>query len=260
MSGPQTTLEIHQFPCLNDNYGVLLRDTTTGQVAAIDAPNADEVSAAVQAKGWTLTHILTTHRHGDHTDGNLALKAKYGCTIIGPRGEADLVPGIDKAVGEGDTFKFGAMEVRVLETPGHTKGHITYWMPSAEVAFAGDTLFALGCGRVFEGSMEQMWQSLSKLAALPPATRIYCGHEYTLANARFALTIEPENAALQSRVKDIEALRARGETTLPTQIDVELATNPFLRAASPAIRKRLGLETAPDWKVFGEIRERKNKS
>ncbi len=260
MAAPQASPEIHQFPCLKDNYGVLLRDAATGVVAAIDAPNGDEVAAALKAKGWKLTHILTTHRHGDHTDGNLALKAASGCTIIGPKGEADLVPGIDKAVGEGDTFMLGSLEVRVLETPGHTKGHITYWIPSAAVAFAGDTLFALGCGRVFEGSMEQMWGSLQKLAALPGATRVYCGHEYTLANARFALTIEPENAALQARVKEIEALRAKGETTLPTRIDVELATNPFLRATSPAIRKRLGLETAPDWQVFGEVRERKNKS
>ncbi len=260
MAAPQASPEIHQFPCLKDNYGVLLRDPATGVVAAIDAPNGDEVAAALKAKGWKLTHILTTHRHGDHTDGNLMLKAASGCTIIGPKGEADLVPGIDRAVGEGDTFMLGSLEVRVLETPGHTKGHITYWIPSAEVAFAGDTLFALGCGRVFEGSAEQMWGSLQKLAALPGATRVYCGHEYTLANARFALTIEPENAALQARVKEIEALRAKGETTLPTRIDIERDTNPFLRATSPAIRKRLGMETAPDWQVFGEVRERKNKS
>lgn len=260
MAASQVSPEIHQFACLKDNYGVLLRDPATGVVAAIDAPNAEEVAAALKAKGWTLNHILTTHRHGDHTDGNLALKAASGCTIIGPKGEAELVPGIDKAVGEGDTFMLGSLEVRVLETPGHTKGHITYWIPAAEVAFAGDTLFALGCGRVFEGNAEQMWGSLQKLAALPGTTRVYCGHEYTLANARFALTIEPENVALQARAKEIEAKRAKGETTLPTRIDIERATNPFLRAASPAIRKRLGLETAPDWQVFAEVRERKNKS
>lgn len=254
------SLEIHQFPCLKDNYGVLVRDPATNVVAAIDAPNADEVAAALAAKGWKLTHILTTHRHGDHTDGNLALKAASGCTIIGPRAEAELVPGIDKAVGEGDTFKLGGFEVRVLDTPGHTKGHISYWIPAAEVAFAGDTLFAMGCGRVFEGNAELMWRSLEKLARLPPQTRIYCGHEYTLANAKFSLTIEPENEQLQARVREVEAKRARGETTLPTRIDIELETNPFLRARSPAIRKRLGLETAPDWQVFGEVRERKNKS
>ena len=256
MSAP----EIHQFICIKDNYGVLLRDPATGVVASIDAPNGDEVAAALKAKGWKLTHILTTHRHGDHTDGNLALKAATGCTIIGPKGEADKVPGIDKAVGEGDTFMLGSLEVRVLETGGHTAGHVSYWMPAAEVVFAGDTLFAMGCGRVFEGNAEQMWASLSKLAKLPAATAVYCGHEYTLANARFALTIEPENEALQARAREVEAKRARGETTLPTRIDIELATNPFLRPQSPAIRKRLGLETAQDWQVFGEIRERKNKS
>lgn len=252
--------EIHQFICLKDNYGVLVRDPATGAVATIDAPNGDEVAAALRSKGWKLTHILNTHRHGDHTDGNLPLKTATGCTIIGPRGEADQVPGIDKAVGDGDTFMLGSIEVRVLDTPGHTKGHITFWMPSAGVAFAGDTLFAMGCGRVFEGNAEQMWNSLSKLAALPPATKVYCGHEYTLANAKFALTIEPENEKLQARVKETEAQRARGEMTLPTTIAVELETNPFLRAKSPAIRKRLGLESAPDWQVFGEVRERKNKS
>ena len=252
--------EIHQFSCLKDNYGVLLRDAASGVVAAIDAPTADEVAAAAKSKGWKITHILTTHRHGDHTDGNLALKAATGCTIIGPKGEADMVPGIDTAVGDGDTFMLGSLEVRVLETPGHTKGHITYWIPSAEVAFAGDTLFAMGCGRVFEGNAEGMWRSLEKLAKLPPSTTVYCGHEYTLANAKFALTIEPENEALVARVREVEAKRAKGETTLPTRIDIELATNPFLRPHSPAIRKRLGLEKAPDWQVFGEIRERKNKS
>ena len=260
MASPAAKPEIHQFPCLKDNYGVLVRDTVSGLVAAIDAPTAEEVAAALQAKGWKLTHILTTHRHGDHTDGNLALKAATGCTIIGPKGEADKVPGIDKAVAEGDTFMLGSLEVRVLETPGHTKGHITYWMPAAELAFAGDTLFALGCGRVFEGNAEEMWGSLAKLAKLPPSTTVYCGHEYTLANARFALTIEPENEALATRVREIEAKRARGETTLPTSIGIELATNPFLRPHSAAIRKRLGMEKAPDWQVFGEIRERKNKS
>ena len=252
--------EIHQFICIKDNYGVLLRDPVSGVVAAIDAPNSEEVAAALDARGWKLDHILTTHRHADHTDGNLALKKASGCSIIGPRGEADKVPGIDTAVGQGDTFKVGSLEVRVLDTPGHTKGHITFWLPDAEVAFAGDTLFAMGCGRVMEGTMELMWQSLGKIAALPPATRIYCGHEYTLANARFALTIEPENDKLQVRAKAVEAARARGEMTLPTRLDLELETNPFLRPHSPAIRKRLGLEKAPDWEVFGEVRERKNRS
>ncbi len=253
-------LEIHQFPCLSDNYGVLIRDSVTGLVAAIDAPNAAQVEAALVEKGWKLTHILTTHHHADHTDGNLALKERYRCTIIGPRAEAAKIPGIDTQVGDGDTFKFGDVEVRVLDTPGHTLGHISYWMPEVNVAFVGDTMFALGCGRVIEGTMEMMWTSLAKLMKLPPATAIYAGHEYTAANAKFALTIEPENEALQARAKEIDALRAAGKPTLPTRLDLELATNPFLRATSPAIRKRLGLEAAKDWQVFGEIRERKNRA
>jgi len=253
-------LQIHQFPCLSDNFGVLIRDADAGVVASIDAPDAKAVAAALASQGWRLTHILTTHHHGDHTGGNLTLKNETRCTIIGPRGEAAKVPGIDKQVGEGDTFKFGGQEVRVLDTPGHTAGHITYWLPSANVAFVGDTLFAIGCGRVIEGNAEMMWQSLQKLMALPKETSVYCGHEYTQANARFALTIEPENEALQRRAKEVDQMRAAGKATLPTTIGLELATNPFLRPHSAAIQKRLGMAGKPEWQIFGEIRERKNRS
>jgi hydroxyacylglutathione hydrolase len=253
-------LEIHQFPCLSDNYGVLVRDPASGAVASIDAPNADEVAAALSAKAWKLTHILTTHHHWDHTDGNLALKASTGCTIVGPRAEAAKVPGLDVAVGGGDVYRFGSLDLRVLATPGHTAGHIAYWAPGARVAFVGDTLFAIGCGRVNEGTVEEMWASLGRIAALPPETRLYCGHEYTLANAKFALTIDPDNAALKLRLKEVEALRAAGRPTLPTTVSAELATNPFLRAGSPAIRKLLGMVDAADWQVFGEIRARKNRA
>ena len=253
-------LEIHQFPCLKDNYGVLIHDKAAGLTAAIDAPEAEPVRRALQEKGWTLTHILVTHHHADHTQGIEPLKAETQCTVIGPKAEAAKIKGLDKTVGEGDTFAFGGTEVRVLDTPGHTAGHITFWMPSETVAFAGDTLFAIGCGRVIEGTMEMMWGSLAKLAKLPGATEVYCGHEYTLSNARFALTIEPENEALKTRAAEIEKLVAAGKPTLPTRIDVELATNPFLRPQSPAIRKRLGMEKAADWQVFGEVRERKNRS
>ena len=253
-------LEIHQFPCLSDNFGVLIHDTDRGVTAAIDAPNADAVRSALVQRGWKLSYIFTTHHHADHTDGNLALKNETGCVIIGPKAEAAKIPGIDTQVGEGSAFRLGSFQVQVLDTPGHTNGHISYYIPAADVAFVGDTLFALGCGRVIEGTMEMMWGSLAKLAALPGNTQIYCGHEYTLANARFALTIEPENAALIARAAEVEALRKAGKATLPTRIDVELATNPFLRVKSSAIRKRLGLENAPDWKVFAEVRERKNKA
>ena len=253
-------LDVHQFPCLSDNYGVLIRDAEHNLTAAIDAPDAPAVEAALGARGWKLTHILTTHHHGDHTAGNLPLKRSSGCTIIGPRAEAAKIPGLDRAVGDGDRFAFGAHEVRVLDTPGHTAGHISYWLPDDGLAFVGDTLFAMGCGRVIEGNAQMMWQSLQKLMALPPETVVYCGHEYTEANAKFALTIEPENAALQQRAKEVAALRAVGKPTLPTNMRIELETNPFLRPLVPAIQQRLGLEGRPAWEIFGAIRERKNRS
>ena len=253
-------LDIHQFPCLSDNYGLLIHDGEHNVTASIDAPDGKTVAAALKAKGWRLTHIFTTHHHGDHTAGNAALKAETGCTIVGPRAEAAKIPGLDKPVGQGDAFTFGAFEVRVLDTPGHTAGHISYWIPSAGAAFVGDTLFAIGCGRVIEGNAQMMWQSLQKLMALPKETSLYCGHEYTQANAKFALTIEPENAALQSRAKEVDGLRAAGKPTLPTRLDLELETNPFLRPHIPAIQKRLGMQGKPEWQIFGEIRERKNRS
>jgi hydroxyacylglutathione hydrolase len=252
-------LEIHQFPCLSDNFGVLIHDAERGVTGSIDAPDANAVAAALREKGWKLTHILTTHHHGDHTAGNAPLKAQSGCTIVGPRNEAAKIPGIDKEVGEGDTFQFGGHEVLVLDTPGHTAGHITYVIPSAKVAFVGDTLFAIGCGRVIEGNAQMMWTSLRKLMALPKDTAVYCGHEYTQANAKFALTIEPDNAALQKRAREVDALRAAGKATLPTSIGLELDTNPFLRPHVAAIQQRLGMTGRPEWEIFGEIRERKNR-
>lgn len=253
-------IEIHQFPARDDNYGVLVHDADSSVTASIDAPDADAVRAALAEKGWKLTHILTTHHHGDHVAGNVELKAETGCTIIGPRGEAAKIPGIDKAVGEGDTFALGGTQVHVLETPGHTLGHIAYWLPAIGTAFVGDTLFAMGCGRIFEGTPEMMWNSLKKLMALPPATRFYCGHEYTLSNARFARTIEPDNAALQARIAEVEQLRADGRPTLPTRLDRELETNPFLRAGLAEVKANLGMPRAADWQAFAEIRERKNRS
>lgn len=252
-------LDIHLFACLDDNYGVLIHDADSGLTASIDAPDADDVLAALKEKGWRLTHILVTHHHADHVQGIRELKEATGCRVIGPKGEAQKIPGLDEAVVEGDTLHLGRHAVHVIETPGHTLGHIAYYLPDAELLFAGDTLFALGCGRVFEGTPQMMHASLRKLAALPGATRVYCGHEYTLANARFALTIEPANAALQARQKVIESLRAAGQPTLPTTIAQELQTNPFLRAHVPAIQQRLNMTDAPEWQVFAEIRERKNK-
>jgi hydroxyacylglutathione hydrolase len=251
-------LEIHQFPCLSDNYGVLIHDPEADVTASIDAPETEAVRAALAEKGWRLAHILTTHYHADHTDGNLPLKSETGCTIVGPRAEAGKVRGIDVEVGDGDTYQFGSFEVRVLDTPGHTAGHISYWIPEAKVAFVGDTVFAMGCGRLFEGDAKTMWNSLSKIIALPPETTLYCGHEYTQSNADFALTVEPGNEALQARAEEVRDLRAQGKPTLPTVLARELETNPFLRPGSAEIRANLGMEEAEDWEVFGEVRRRKD--
>ncbi|MGD9784767.1 MAG: hydroxyacylglutathione hydrolase [Hyphomicrobiaceae bacterium] len=253
-------LDIHQFPCLSDNFGVLIHDPQSGATASIDAPEVYPIERALDAKGWKLTHILTTHHHADHTQGNEELKEATGCTIVGPKGEAAKIPGIDVAVGDGDHYRFGTLDLRIIATPGHTLGHIAYVCDTAGVAFVGDTLFAMGCGRIFEGTPEQMHASLQKLAALPGETAVYCGHEYTLSNGRFALTIEPDNATLQKRVAEVEVARKAGRATLPTTIAEELATNPFLRAHVPAIQQRLGMSGAPIWQVFAEIRERKNRA
>ncbi len=253
-------LVLHQFPCLKDNYGVLVHEPASGLTASIDAPCAARVLKELNEKGWKLSHIMTTHHHADHTGGNLELKQETGCTIVGPHGEAARIPGLDVETGEGGAIEFGSYRVRAIETPGHTLGHVSYWIPEASVAFAGDTLFAMGCGRVLEGSNEMMWTSLQKLAALPRETEVYCGHEYTLANAQFGLTVEPDNIALRQRAHDVTALRSEGKPALPTRIDLELETNVFLRPHIAAIRNRLNMRAAADWRVFGEMRERKNRA
>lgn len=252
------SLDIHQFNCRSDNFGVLIHDTDAGLTASIDAPEEAAVEAALAEKGWTLTHIITTHHHMDHVAGHKGLKAKHGCTIIGPAAEASKIPGIDSQVREGDTFSFGNFDVEVIETPGHTLGQVNYFIPEAKVAFTGDTLFALGCGRVFEGSHAQMWSSMQKLMKLPADTTIYCGHEYTLANADFALSVDPENDKLVARAEEFKALRAQGKPTLPTLMADELETNPFLRAADNSIRAHLNMADASDEAVFSEIRRRKD--
>ena len=251
-------LIIEQFTCGGDNFGVLIHDEASGLTAAIDAPEEAPIRAKLQEKGWHLNDILVTHHHGDHTQGIPPLKAAFGCTVTGPAEEADKIPGIDRTVRGGDKFTFGAFEVRVIATPGHTLGHITYWLPGAGVAFVGDTLFAMGCGRVIEGTPEMMWASLEKLHALPDATAIYCGHEYTETNARFALTVEPDNRDLASRYAEVKRLRAAGKATLPTTIGLEKKTNPFLRAGEKSIRALLGMEQAMPAQVFAEVRKRKD--
>lgn len=253
-------LEFFQFPTLSDNYGVLVHDRNSGQTASIDAPDAGDVRAALAKKGWTLSHILVTHHHFDHVQGIAALKAETGCHVRGPAEEADKIDTLDETLSDGDVFTFGGEAVHVISTPGHTLGMINFHFPNSGVVFTGDTLFALGCGRLFEGDPQMMWQSMQKLMTLPPETQIYCGHEYTQANARFALTIDPDNSRLVIRAAQIDALRAAGKPTLPTTLGEELATNPFLRAGDKAIRRNLGLEAASDSAVFAEIRKRKDNS
>lgn len=250
--------EISQFPCLTDNYGYLLHDSETGATAAIDTPDADRIVTELEGRGWTLSHILNTHHHPDHAGGNLALKRRYGCTIVGPRSDAGRIPGIDVGVGDGEVFELGSCRVEVTETPGHTRGHIVYYVPDANAAFVGDTLFALGCGRLFEGTPEQMWKSLQKICGWPDETRIFCAHEYTLANAEFALTVEPDNPALVARAREVAARRREGLPTVPSTLGLEKATNPFLRPASPALRRTIGLESADDVRVFARTRELKD--
>lgn len=251
-------LAFHPFICRSDNYGLLVHDHKSGATASVDAPDAAAIERELAGLGWRLTHIFTTHHHGDHVEGNLALKQKFGCTIIGPRAEADRIPGIDTQVAGGDSFNWAGQEVRVMDCPGHTKGHIAFYMPAEDAVFAADTLFSLGCGRVFEGTMEEMYRSVSQFGALPPSTRLYCGHEYTQSNARFALSVEPTNTALQQRAAEVDRLRAEGRMTCPTTIGDELKTNPFLRTGSAEIRSVLSLEQADDAQVFAELRRRKD--
>ena len=251
--------QIHLFPCLQDNFGVLLHDSGSGATAAIDAPEAAAVEAALKATGWRLSDILVTHHHADHTGGIAELKQKYSCRVVAPLGEAARIPMVDATVRENDKVKVGSLEARVFETPGHTAGHISYFFPADKVAFVGDTLFSIGCGRVIEGTPEMMWQSLLKLRGLPDDTRIYCGHEYTKANIRFAKTIEPGNVALNAREAEVDKLLAAHKPTIPSTIGDEKAANPFLRADVPEVAKAIGLADSPAWKVFAEIRERKNR-
>jgi hydroxyacylglutathione hydrolase len=251
--------ETYLFPCLKDNFGVLLHDSATGATAAIDAPEAQPVEDALKQKGWRLTDILVTHHHADHTQGIPALKQHHGCRVVGPRAEAGRIPTLDETVSEGDIVKVGNLTAKVIETPGHTAGHISYWLDGDRLAFVGDTLFSIGCGRVIEGDAQMMWNSLLKLRALPDDTRVFCGHEYTQANIRFALTIEPDNQALAKRAAQADRQITARQATIPVTIGAEKAENPFLRADVAEVAKAVGLAGEPAWKVFAEIRERKNK-
>jgi hydroxyacylglutathione hydrolase len=247
--------EIEIVPCLSDNYAYLVKSGDA--CAVVDPSEAAPVRAALARKGWALTHILNTHHHLDHCGGNLDLKRETGATIVGPGKDADRIPGIDVGVDEASGWEFDGRKVKVLEVPAHTRGAITFVID--DNAFTGDTLFLMGCGRLFEGDPQMMWTSLSKLMTLPDETKIFCGHEYTESNGRFALTLEPGNQALRKRMEDVRAARAQKAPTVPATLGLEKQTNPFLRPDSAEIRKSLGLEGASTVAAFGEIRARKDK-
>lgn len=252
-------LELVTIPCRSDNYAFLLHDTDSGQTALADAPEAAPIIAELDRRGWTLNEIWITHHHGDHVEGVEELRGRYGAQVTGAERDVKRLPPLDRSVGDGVKFDFAGHEVRVMDVSGHTVGHLAYYVPDAGAAFTGDSLMALGCGRLFEGTAAQMWTSLSKLAALPPETLICSGHEYTQANARFALTIEPDNEALISRKRDIDAARAAGRPTVPSRLGEELATNPFLRAGLPEVQEALGMSGDDPSEVFAEIRGRKDR-
>ena len=247
-------LTVHQFPCLSDNYGFLARDEATGLTACIDTPDAVAILRELDKLGWKLALILNTHWHPDHAGGNAEVVAATGAKVVGPT-EVTKIATLDREVNGGDTVMLGETEFRVIETGGHTLGHIAYYDAADKIAFVGDTLFALGCGRLFEGTAEQMWTSLQRLAALPDDTTVYCAHEYTASNARFALSVD-DDPALKARATEVFAMRERGEPTVPTSIGLEKATNPFLRA--PRLAERVGAGGEPDYKAFGAVRAAKD--
>lgn len=251
-------LQIEQIPVLSDNYVYLVHEPVAKLTAVVDPAVTEPVVAALARHGWRLTHILNTHHHHDHVGGNEALKAATGCVVVGPRADRERIPGIDVALGDGDVFEFGASRARVFDVPGHTRGHIAYHFAVEHALFCGDTLFALGCGRMFEGTAPEMWASLAKLRGLPGETRVYCAHEYTQSNGRFALSVEPGNAALVARMREVDARRAANQPTVPSTLAEELATNPFLRPDSTEIQAAVGLPGAPLHEVFGATRARKD--
>jgi hydroxyacylglutathione hydrolase len=251
-------LEIIVVPCLRDNYAFLLHDTASGSTAVVDTPEVGPIEAALAERGWRLTHILNTHHHPDHVGGNTTLKARHGCTIIGPAADRDRIPGIDVLVADGDVVELGESTATVWDTPAHTRGHISYHFPDEQAIFVGDTLFAVGCGRLFEGTAAQMWSAMARYRALPPATRVFCAHEYTASNIRFARTVDPTNTALAAREQSVQSARAKGVFTVPTTIGDERATNPFMRADAPSLAAFVGLAGASPAEVLGEVRRRKD--
>ena len=251
-------MEVILVPAFADNYIYVLRDAASGKVGVVDPGDAAPVQAELERRGWPLTHIFLTHHHNDHIGGVAELKARHRATVIGARADAHRIPDLDVALGDGDRTVFGEQTARVIAVPGHTSGHIAFWFEAAETLFSGDTLFSLGCGRLFEGTPAQMWESLQSLRSLTDSTRVYCGHEYTQSNGRFALTADPDNSALRQRMEEVAALRERNQPTIPTTIGLERRTNPFLRADDPAVQSAIGLPGAPPVEVFAELRHRKD--
>ncbi len=251
-------LEVVQLPVLSDNYIYLLHESIDGVTAVVDPAESGPVLAALKKQRWSLDYILNTHHHWDHVGGNLELKNHTGCVVVGARSDRDRIPGIEIELDEGDGFRLGQSEAKVLSVSGHTCGHIAYWFCDDEALFCGDTLFALGCGRLFEGSPAQMWQSLSKLKALPAATRVYCAHEYTQANGRFALSVDPHNPVLIERMRQVDLSRSQDQPTVPSTIAAELATNPFFRADVDGVQETLNMLGEEAVSVFTEIRRRKD--
>ena len=250
--------KIDVIACRSDNYAYLLRDEENGVAVAFDAPDAAPILAAVEAAGGRLDALLLTHHHGDHVEGAVEIAERTGAELIGAAADAHRLPPLGRAVADGESLSVGPFDLRVIATPGHTWGHVVYFAPAARALFSGDTLFSLGCGRLFEGSAADMWESLLRLAALPPDTSIYPGHEYTAANGRFALSVDPDNAALAERLAEVDALRTAGRPTVPVTLQRELMTNPFLRAGDPRLAGRLGLAGRPAVEVFAELRRLKD--
>lgn len=252
-------LNVLLIPVLTDNYIYLLNDPASGATAVVDPATAEPVLAELQENGWQLDYVFNTHHHHDHVGGNLQLKQATGCRIVGAADDCKRIPGLDIAVKDGEQIHLGEQLFQIIATPGHTSGHIVYHCSDSHVLFCGDTLFSLGCGRLFEGTAEQMWHSLQKLKALPGKTQVYCAHEYTQANGRFALTLEADNQDLQQRLAEVAALRANNQPTLPSTMALELATNPFLREDSASLRE--AISSSPNDSpidVFAKIRKLKD--
>jgi hydroxyacylglutathione hydrolase len=251
-------VEVRLIPCLSDNYAVLVHEPESKTTALVDAPEAAPILSVLDKEGWTLTHILITHHHPDHVQGIKEIRAKYPVPVYGPRAEADKIPGISIKLGHLDVAEVGPLRAEIIDTPGHTAGHIVYHFPKEQLLFAGDTLFTLGCGRNFERPAEVLWQSLLKLRELPPETKVYSGHEYTLGNAKFSVTVDPNNTQLKARLKQIEEMRAKNMPTVPSTMEEEIHTNPFMRADNPDVQQAIGMQGGDPGAVFTKLREMKN--